>query len=238
MPDELKFEGDKQFFTAALDRADLIVHGRHSFEDQPNSPQRKRLVLTRDDRALAPDPSNPKATLWNPAGALVRSGLRASRRRLRHRRDHRRARRVRHVHGPLRHVLALAGAAGADARWRAAAFPACPRNRRRQILAAHGLKAGEAQMLDAAHRRQRHAVAARDAKRARPRHKPVQWPSVPSRPYPAMMNSAPMIDRFFSASISDLGVFRRRLIPEIVEIEGRRGDEENQQNGEEPRARN
>ena len=30
MPDELKFEGDKEFFTAALDRADLIVHGRHS----------------------------------------------------------------------------------------------------------------------------------------------------------------------------------------------------------------
>ncbi len=46
MPDELKFEGDKQFFNAALDRADLIVHGRNSFEDQPNSPQRKRVVLT------------------------------------------------------------------------------------------------------------------------------------------------------------------------------------------------
>ena len=30
MPDELRFEGDKQFFTTALDRADLIVHGRHS----------------------------------------------------------------------------------------------------------------------------------------------------------------------------------------------------------------
>ncbi len=28
MPDELKFRGDKQFFMAALDRADLIVHGR------------------------------------------------------------------------------------------------------------------------------------------------------------------------------------------------------------------
>ena len=40
MPDELKFEGDKQFFNAALDRADLIVHGRNSYEDQPNSPQR------------------------------------------------------------------------------------------------------------------------------------------------------------------------------------------------------
>jgi len=34
MPDELKFAGDKAFFTSALDRADLIVHGRNSFEDQ------------------------------------------------------------------------------------------------------------------------------------------------------------------------------------------------------------
>ena len=42
MPDELKFEGDKAFFTAALDRADLILHGRNSYEDQPNSPRRRR----------------------------------------------------------------------------------------------------------------------------------------------------------------------------------------------------
>ncbi len=69
MPDELKFEGDKKFFTAALDRADLIVHGRHSHEDQPNSPRRKRIVVTRSIGAIAPDPSNSKATLWNPAGA-------------------------------------------------------------------------------------------------------------------------------------------------------------------------
>ncbi|MGH9808978.1 MAG: dihydrofolate reductase, partial [Terriglobia bacterium] len=69
MPDALKFEGDKQFFTAGLDRADLIVHGRHSFEDQPNSPRRKRIVLTRTIGAIASDPSNPRATLWNPAGA-------------------------------------------------------------------------------------------------------------------------------------------------------------------------
>ena len=40
MPDELKFEGDKKFFTAALDRADLIVHGRHSHENQANSAKR------------------------------------------------------------------------------------------------------------------------------------------------------------------------------------------------------
>ena len=69
MPDELKFEGDKQFFTAALDRADLIVHGRNSGEGQPNSPRRKRLIVTRRVAALGPDPANPKATFWNPAGS-------------------------------------------------------------------------------------------------------------------------------------------------------------------------
>ena len=69
MPDELKFDGDKQFFTAALDRAALIVHGRHSAEDQPNSSLRKRIIVTRQVGAIAPDPSNPNAALWNPAGA-------------------------------------------------------------------------------------------------------------------------------------------------------------------------
>src|ERR1700704_3713476 len=69
MPIGLKFEGDKQFFTAALDRADLIVHGRNSYEEQSNSPRRKRIVVTRKIGAVAPDPSNPKAILWNPAGA-------------------------------------------------------------------------------------------------------------------------------------------------------------------------
>ena len=68
MPDELKFEGDKSFFTAALDRADLIVHGRNSYEDQPNSPNRKRIILTRKVAAVASDPANPKAVLWNPQG--------------------------------------------------------------------------------------------------------------------------------------------------------------------------
>src|SRR5580698_9823141 len=69
MPETLKFAGDKQFSTAALDRADLIVHGRRSHEGQPNSPQRKRIVVTRKVADVADDPSNPKATLWNPATA-------------------------------------------------------------------------------------------------------------------------------------------------------------------------
>src|ERR1044072_2047621 len=69
MPDTLKFEGDQRFFNAALDRADLIVQGRHSHEGQPNSPKRKRIVVTSATPALSADPSNPNATLWNPAGA-------------------------------------------------------------------------------------------------------------------------------------------------------------------------
>ncbi len=69
MPQSLKFAGDQHWFESVLDRTDLIIHGRHSFEDQPRSPQRRRIVLTRSVAALAPDPSNPNSTHWNPAGA-------------------------------------------------------------------------------------------------------------------------------------------------------------------------
>ncbi|MBR0828034.1 dihydrofolate reductase [Bradyrhizobium manausense] len=68
MPDSLKFEGDKRFFESALDRAALIVHGRHSHEQQPNSPKRRRLILTRKIPSLAVDPELPNASLWNPLG--------------------------------------------------------------------------------------------------------------------------------------------------------------------------
>ena len=70
MPDELKFEGDKQFFTAALDRADLIVHGRNSYEDQPNSPRRKRIC---------PDPQGrgARARSGQSQGHAVESGRRS-----------------------------------------------------------------------------------------------------------------------------------------------------------------
>lgn len=66
MPDSLKFEGDKLFFEQALDRVDLIVHGRNSHEMQTNSPKRRRVILTRKIAALTVDPEQPKATLWNP----------------------------------------------------------------------------------------------------------------------------------------------------------------------------
>src|SRR4029079_12981533 len=76
MPHELKFEGDKAFFTAALDRADLILHGRNSYEDQPNSPQRKRIILTRKVEATSRARGNPKSTLWNPGGASFEAACR------------------------------------------------------------------------------------------------------------------------------------------------------------------
>jgi hypothetical protein len=149
MPQGLKFDGDKQFFNAALDRADLIVHGRNSYEDQPNSPKRKRVILTTSVPSLAADPSNPKATLWNPAGASFeaaceRAGVRSGG--------------IAIIGGPYVFGMFLDRY---DTFWLSQArhvripdgepcFPGVPQRSPQEILAAHGLKAGEAQMLDAA----------------------------------------------------------------------------------------
>jgi dihydrofolate reductase len=150
MPDELKFEGDKRFFTDALDRADLIVHGRSSFEDQPNSPRRTRLVLTRTIASLAPDPSNPRATLWNPVGApfeaaCEQAGVNGGM--------------VAIIGGPVIFGMFLDRY---DTFWLSQAprvripdgegcFPGVPAQSPQTILAAHGLTPGDAQILDAAH---------------------------------------------------------------------------------------
>jgi hypothetical protein len=150
MPDELKFEGDKAFFTAALDRADLILHGRNSHEDQPNSPQRRRVILTRKVEAIAPDPANPNATLWNPAGASFEAAS--------------------HHAGVDTGTVAVIGGPGVfgmfmdryDVFWLSLAphvrlpggepcFPGVPARSPQEILAANGLLAGEPQVLDAAH---------------------------------------------------------------------------------------
>jgi dihydrofolate reductase len=149
MPDELHFEGDKRFFTAALDRADLVVHGRNSHENQPNSPQRMRLIVTRRTGALAPDPSNPKALFWNPAGASFEAACEAA--------------------GVRSGTIAIIGGPDVfamfmdryDTFWLSQAprvrlpggepcFPGVPGRSPQEILAAHGLKAGAAEMLDRA----------------------------------------------------------------------------------------
>ena len=77
IPDSLKFEADRHFFERGLDGVDVVVHGRHSHERQPRSYLRRRLILTRQVPAIAADPSNEKALLWNPAGASFEQALAA-----------------------------------------------------------------------------------------------------------------------------------------------------------------
>ncbi len=148
MSPELKFDADQQFFESALDAADLIVHGKHSFEDQPRSPLRTRIVLTRTVPALARDPANPKATLWNPAGASFADACRMS---------GVTAGTVAIIGGPVvfgmfmdrfdtfwlsqAHRLTIPGGVGG--------FPDIPSRTPQDILAAHGLKAAETRVLDA-----------------------------------------------------------------------------------------
>jgi dihydrofolate reductase len=150
MPDALKIEADQQFFADGLDGTDAVVHGRHSHENQPHSPERSRLILTRGVPALAPDPSNPKALLWNPAGCTWEDALRAL--------------------GLERGVIGIIGGTdvfgmflsiGYDAFHLSRAahvnlpggrpvFPDVPARTPEDVLAAHGLRPGPVQVLDVA----------------------------------------------------------------------------------------
>jgi len=75
MPDSIRNDADQRFFQDALDHAAVIVHGRHSHEGGARAARRKRLVLTRQVAAIAPDPAHPNALLWNPLGATLEQAL-------------------------------------------------------------------------------------------------------------------------------------------------------------------
>lgn len=150
MPPELKFKGDQLFFTAALDRADVIVHGRNSYEDQPNSPKRKRIILTRSIASTASDPSNPRATLWNPMGAsfdeaCVRAGVGGGTAAI--------------IGGPIvfgmfldrYDTFWLSVAPHVQLKGGEACFPGVPERTPQEILAAHGLNPTDVEILDATH---------------------------------------------------------------------------------------
>lgn len=147
MPGALKFAADQQFFSAALDRADLIVHGRNSFEDQPDSPRRRRIILTRSVTSVIADPANPKATLWNPAGATFAQACA-------HANVH--AGTIAIIGGPdvfamfLDHyeTFWLSQAARVRLPGGAPAFPGAPDRTPQQILSEHGLHAAEVRVLD------------------------------------------------------------------------------------------
>ncbi|RTL53026.1 MAG: dihydrofolate reductase [Bradyrhizobiaceae bacterium] len=149
MPDALKFPQDQSFFGAALDRSDLIVHGRHSHEQQARSDERVRLVLTGRIEALAPDTEHPNATLWNPQGASFeeachRAGVTSGN--------------VAIIGGPPVYELFLDRY---DIFWLSQAhnvtiedgigvFPQVPQLSPQQILTAHGLSKKETRVLEAA----------------------------------------------------------------------------------------
>jgi dihydrofolate reductase len=71
MPPSIRNDADQRFFQDSLDRAAVVVHGRHSHEGGPRADRRKRLILTRQVAATASDPSHPHSLLWNPAGATL-----------------------------------------------------------------------------------------------------------------------------------------------------------------------
>jgi dihydrofolate reductase len=77
MPPSIQNDADQKVFQDALDRAALVLHGRHSYEGGPRAPRRKRLVLTRRTAAIAPDPVHPNSLLWNPAGATIEQAIAA-----------------------------------------------------------------------------------------------------------------------------------------------------------------
>ena len=151
MPASLVFEADQRFFEAALDGVDVVVHGRHSQERQPRSPLRRRLVLTRRVAGIAPHPANARALLWNPAGASFEDALLA-------------------LGQPVASVGVIGGpdvfalfldrydtfylTRTPDVRLPGGVpvFPDVPARSPEDILAAHGLLAGPAQVLDAAAR--------------------------------------------------------------------------------------
>jgi dihydrofolate reductase len=75
MPDSIKNDADQKFFQAGLDQAAALVHGRHSHEGGPRADRRKRLVVSRQIAATAPDPAHPHSILWNPTGVTLEKAL-------------------------------------------------------------------------------------------------------------------------------------------------------------------
>jgi dihydrofolate reductase len=150
MPDALKFEGDQKFFSNALDHTDLVMHGRNSQEEHPHSSDRRRIILTSATATLAPDPTNPNATLWNPAGASFEEACE-------------------YAGTPLSTIAIIGGPRvfemfldRYDTFWLSRAshvrlpngkpcFPGVPERSPQNILAAHGLAAADLMILDAAH---------------------------------------------------------------------------------------
>ena len=74
MPAALRNDADWAQFQAALDQSALVVLGRLGHLRHPN-PGRRRLVFTGSVPAIADDPADRLATLYNPSGATLDEAL-------------------------------------------------------------------------------------------------------------------------------------------------------------------
>ncbi len=77
MPNSLKLDADQALFKAALEKSDVVIHGRVSHERQPDSHDRRRLVMTRKVSSLEIFEDNPRARHWNPATTSLEEALAA-----------------------------------------------------------------------------------------------------------------------------------------------------------------
>lgn len=149
MPDGLKCEADARFFTEGLDSAMLVVHGRHSHEQQGSaSDRRRRIIVTDRSRGFFAHPEIPNAWVWNPASMAFDDACRKI--------------------GVTEGKIAVSGGSGVfglflrlgfDAFHLSRAgklalpggrpvFPEVPAKAPEQVLSEHGLKAAPARVLD------------------------------------------------------------------------------------------
>lgn len=148
-PDALRFKADHRFFVEGLKRASLVVHGRNSGDGDPRKRVRRRLIVTRRIAAIAPADDIPESFFWNPAGATFNAAAAEA--------------------GVTDGVAAIIGGPAVyghfldryDVFWLSEAprvhlpggelaFPDARGRHPREVLAAHGLVAGEPHILDAA----------------------------------------------------------------------------------------
>ena len=148
MPDSLKFDADQQFFRDGLDGCAAAIHGRHSHERQPHSDRRARIWVTARVKKIERENVTPPSVLWNPAGASFEEAWTAL-----------------GVDGVLGVVggttvfgmfldrydlFYLTHAPGVKLPGGRPVFPDVPAQKPEAVLRAHGMKADEPRMLDAA----------------------------------------------------------------------------------------
>ncbi len=147
MPPALLVDADQAFLSAALDRAAILVHGRNSYESQPPSLLRRRLIATRGVVASERVPGMPNALCWNPAGlsleaAAARLGVENGTAAILGGTD---------IYGqflPRYDVFHLSRLPGLRLPGGRAVFPGVPERTPEEILSAHGLTPGPRRMLD------------------------------------------------------------------------------------------